>query len=78
MIIKCPKCEVTVELLDGGMGFLFGSRAICADLRGTQWGEAGEYDWCPTLAAALPPGNHWPGATHRDEVLAAIAKVGRG
>jgi hypothetical protein len=75
MRFKCPKCDVSVEMLDGGLGWLFDPGAACVDLRGTPWGAAGEYEWCPTLAATLPPTFFWPGVTHKDEVEKAITAL---
>ena len=65
MQVRCPKCSViatqgtTKWFFDGG---------DCRDLAGTKWGEAKEYQWCPTLSDVTPK-NTW---TLTPEELAAV------
>jgi hypothetical protein len=45
------------------------------DLRDTEWGAKGEFEWCPTLAAAMPDEVFWPGQSHRDHVMQAVEQA---
>jgi hypothetical protein len=72
MPITCPKCGVAVHF--SLRGWTFDPFPICSDLAGTEWGKAGEYEWCPTLAAAMTD-TIWPGKSHKADVEAEIAKV---
>jgi hypothetical protein len=71
MPTKCPKCPITVYKT--GTGWNFDPSFGCIDLKGTQWGRTSEFQWCPTLAAAMRPDAAWPGVTQREHVEKAIA-----
>jgi hypothetical protein len=72
---ECPKCSVTVRQTARGWDFdpSFG----CVDLRGTQWGRTFEFQWCPTLAAAMPVDFLWPGVSHKEAVEEAMAAAAK-
>jgi hypothetical protein len=65
--IACPKCPVVVHETAGG--WRFDPPTGCVDLRDTEWGANGEFQWCPTLAAVMPDEVFWPGQSHRDHVM---------
>jgi len=44
-------------------------------LRDTEWGAKGEFEWCPTLATAMPDEVFWPGQSHRDHVMQAVEQA---
>jgi hypothetical protein len=50
-------------------GWRFDPSIGCVDLQGTEWAAKGEFQWCPTLAAAMPDELFWPGQSHRDHVI---------
>jgi hypothetical protein len=72
-ITKCPKCDV--EVRDIGRGWQIDPAGRCVELEGTKWGNAGEYEWCPALAAAMPDDVSWPGFNQKAKVLAEIERV---
>jgi hypothetical protein len=73
MPTKCPKCPVFVVEGAAG-GWTFEPRiGCCVDLRGTIWGNKGKYEWCPTLAAAVPSHMQWPGILSKETVEREIA-----
>jgi hypothetical protein len=47
-----------------------------APLSFTRLGAKGEFEWCPTLAVAMPDEVFWPGQSHRDHVI-RVAKQGQ-
>jgi hypothetical protein len=71
MPTKCPKCPVTVYKTDRGWNF--DPSIGCIDLCGTQWGKRFEFQWCPSLAAAMPVDAFWLGVSHKKEVEEAMA-----
>jgi hypothetical protein len=73
MPTKCPKCPVSV--VDGPTGGWTFDRSLgcCADLRGTEWGNKGKYEWCPTLAATMLPRMQWPGISFKEALEKEIA-----
>lgn len=64
--MRCPKCSVIATV---GSTKMFYDGGQCRDLAGTKWGEAEEYQWCPTLSDTLPK-NEW---TLTPEARAAVA-----
>ena len=72
--VACPKCPVVVYETASG-GWRFDPRTGCVDLRDTEWGAKGEFEWCPTLAVAMPDEVFWPGQSHRDHVMQAIEQA---
>src|SRR5437764_1037580 len=60
-----PKCTVVAYETTAG-GWRFEPSSGCNDLRSTDWGTKGEFEWCPTLAIAMPDEVFWPGRSHRD------------
>jgi hypothetical protein len=72
--VACPKCSIVAQQTPSG-GWRFDPPAGCVDLRGTEWGQKGEFEWCPTLAAAMPPEFFLPGQSHRDHVLRVAAQA---
>ena len=65
--VACPKCAVVAYETTSG-GWRFEPSSGCIDLRSTDWGTKGEFEWCPTLALAMPDEVFWPGRSHRDHV----------
>jgi hypothetical protein len=49
-------------------GWRFDPPTGCVDLQATEWGAKGEFEWCPTLAVAMPDEVFWPGQSRRDHV----------
>jgi hypothetical protein len=75
--VACPKCSVVVyETASGGLRF--DPPTGCVDLQGTEWGAKGEFEWCPTLALAMPDEVFWPGQSHRDHVMRVAAQAQAG
>ena len=72
--VACPKCSVVVYETASG-GWRFDPPTGCVDLRDTEWGAKGEFEWCPTLAAAMPDEVFWPGQSHRDHVMQAVEQA---
>ena len=72
--VACPKCLIVAQQTPSGR-WRFDPPTGCVDLRGTEWGQKGEFEWCPTLAAAMPPDFFWPGQSHRDYVLRVAAQA---
>ena len=72
--VACPKCPVVVYETASG-GWRFDPPTGCVDLRDTEWGAKGEFEWCPTLAAAMPDEVFWPGQSHRDHVMQAVEQA---
>jgi hypothetical protein len=66
-LVACPKCSVVVYETASG-GWRFDPPTGCVDLEGTKWGAKGEFQWCPTLAVAMPDEVFWPGQSHRDHL----------
>jgi hypothetical protein len=73
--VACPKCSVVVYETASG-GWRFDPPTGCVDLEGTEWGAKGEFEWCPTLAVAMPDEVFWPGQSHRDHVM-QVAEQGK-
>jgi hypothetical protein len=65
--VACPKCAVVAYETTSG-GWRLEPSSGCIDLRSTDWGTKGEFEWCPTLALAMPDEVFWPGRSHRDYV----------
>jgi hypothetical protein len=63
--VACPKCSVVVFETASG-GWRFDPPTGCVDLQDTEWGAKGEFEWCPTLAVAMPDEVFWPGQSHRE------------
>jgi hypothetical protein len=74
MKIKCPECGTTAEISASGR-LSVDPPARCSELRGTTWGDVGEYEWCPLLAAQAPAGIVLPGKAERAMIMAEIARV---
>jgi hypothetical protein len=74
--VACPKCSVVVLETASG-GWRFDPPTGCVDLQGTEWGAKGEFEWCPTLAVAMPDEVFWPGQSHRDHVM-RVAEQAQG
>jgi hypothetical protein len=72
--VACPKCSVVVYQTASG-GWRFDPPTGCVDLEGTEWGAKGEFEWCPTLAVAMPDEVFWPGQSHRDHVMRVAERV---
>src|SRR5512133_2847990 len=70
--VACPKCSVVVYETASG-GWRFEPPTGCVDLQGTELGAKGEFEWCPTLAVAMPDEVFWPGQSHRDHVMQVAA-----
>ena len=75
--VPCPKCPVVVHQT-GSRGWVFDPPAGCVDLEGTEWGANGEFEWCPTLAIAMPDEVFWPGQSHRDHVIRVAEQAQAG
>jgi hypothetical protein len=41
-------------------------------------GAKGEFEWCPTLAVAMPDEIFWPGQSHRDHVMRVAEQAQAG
>jgi hypothetical protein len=63
-----PKCLIVASETTSG-GWRFEPSTGCVDLRDTEWGAKSEFQWCPTLAAAMPDEVFWPRRSHRDHVM---------
>ena len=72
--VACPKCAVVAQSTSSGR-WRFEPPAGCLDLRGTEWGKKGQFEWCPTLAAVMPPEFFLPGQSHRDHVLRVVEQA---
>jgi hypothetical protein len=75
--VACPKCSVVVYETASG-GWRFDPPTGCVDLEGTEWGAKGEFEWCPTLAVAMPDEVFWPGQSHRDHVMRVAEQAQAG
>ena len=75
--VACPKCSVVVYQTASG-GWRFDPPTGCVDLEGTEWGAKGEFEWCPTLAVAMPDEVFWPGQSHRDHVMRVAEQAQAG
>jgi hypothetical protein len=75
--VACPKCSVVVYQTASG-GWRFDPPTGCVDLEGTEWGAKGEFEWCPTLAVAMPDEVFWPGQSHRDHVMRVAERAQAG
>jgi hypothetical protein len=75
--VACPKCSVVVFETASG-GWRFDPPTGCVDLQGTEWGAKGEFEWCPTLAVAMPDEVFWPGQSHRDHVMRVAEQAQAG
>ena len=65
--------DAVIVVEGSACGWTFEPRiGCCVDLRGTLWGNKGKYEWCPTLAAAMPSHMQWPGILFK-ETLEEIA-----
>jgi hypothetical protein len=73
--VACPKWSVVVYKTASG-AWRFDPPNGCVDLEGTEWGAKGEFEWCPTLAVAMPDEVFWPGQSHRDHVM-RVAEQGQ-
>jgi hypothetical protein len=73
--VACPKWSVVVYKTASG-AWRFDPPNGCVDLAGTEWGAKGEFEWCPTLAVAMPDEVFWPGQSHRDHVM-QVAEQGQ-
>ena len=74
--VACPKCSVVAYQTASG-GWRFDPPTGCVDLQGTEWGAKGEFEWCPTLAVAMPDEVFWPGQSQRDHVM-RVAEQAQG
>jgi hypothetical protein len=72
--VACPKCTVVAYETASG-GWRFEPSSGCIDLRSTDWGKKGEFEWCPTLAVAMPDEVFWPGKSHRDHVMQTVEQA---
>src|SRR5258705_5717395 len=75
--VACPKCSVVVFETASGR-WRFDPPTGCVDLQGTEWGAKGEFEWCPTLALAMPDEVFWPGQSHRDHVMRVAEQAQAG
>jgi hypothetical protein len=72
-IIQRPKCSVLVHVIGGAWALERSGQ--CKDLVGTNWGNDGEYEWCPTRSDEMPDGIELLELGNRQRVMAEIERV---